>query len=192
MYDINAFVVTTLDFQYIEVWINPTVSQNAQSNSSIPCNYTIYIPQYIDEYISIITLINATNNSFTAILSGSQSYYEVVYTYATGNLTVKTKFERYGNCQMFDRFPVNVLLDSSGNIEAMIAECSQNYHILRLQTYQRLSSDSVVIFTGYLQLFTRYGPTSSYGTATIPAYNPIHILKLSNTMINQLFLLYRN
>ncbi len=111
----------TLGFQYIEVWINPTVPQNAQSNSSIPCNYTIYIPQYIDEYISIITLINATSNSFTAILSGSQSYYEVFYTYSTGILIVKTKFDRYGNCQIFDKFPVNVLLDSSGNIEALIA-----------------------------------------------------------------------
>jgi hypothetical protein len=111
VYDIDAFLVISLDFQNIEVWINPPIPQSSQSNSSIPSNYTIYIPQYINEYISIITLIEATDNSFNAILSGQQSYYEVVYTYSTQQLTVKTKFQRYGNCQTFDKFPVNVLLD---------------------------------------------------------------------------------
>ena len=44
VYDINAFIVTTIDFQYIEVWIDPPIPSSSQPNQSIPCDYSIYIP----------------------------------------------------------------------------------------------------------------------------------------------------
>lgn len=192
-FDVNEFVVATLDFQYIQVWVNPQLSSNTtSSNQTIPCNYTIYIPSFLNEDISIISLINATSTSFTAILSGTQAYYEVVFTYSTQQTTINTIFQRYGNCELFDRFPVNVLLDKQGNVEALVAECNQNEDILRLQTYERINSTSIVIYTGYLQFYSKYGPTSYLATSQIPAFNPIRLLELSNTMINKLFLLYRN
>lgn len=95
IYGQNSFIVTTLDFQFIELFINPQVP--SQSYASISPNFTINLDQYIAEDISIITLVSGNSSSFTAILSGTQAYYEVIYVF-NGSLTILTIFQRYANC----------------------------------------------------------------------------------------------
>lgn len=44
VYSPDSFVVVTLDFQYIEVWLNPQLPSNTTINQTVSCNYSIYLP----------------------------------------------------------------------------------------------------------------------------------------------------
>lgn len=135
----EEFIIVTLDFQSVQVWVNPDSPNQVTNQSILQSTYSINLSDYLNDNISVITLTSANCTSFSAVLSGALAYYETIYFYGQ-QLEILSVYQRYGNCEEFDRLPVSVLLDNNNRIQALIAECNQNENILRLQTYERINS----------------------------------------------------
>ncbi len=66
-----------------------------------------------------------------------------------------------------------------------MAECAENINTIRLGEYESINSSNVTIITGYMQIYTRYGPKCGPNE-----YMPIRIIPISSNMVDSLFKTY--
>lgn len=96
----NNFVVMSIDYYFLQVYLNPQVQPNS---TIIPSNYSINYTQYINEpYCSAIRIINSSFTNSFSILSCSYNYYYARIDFAQQSLTVVNRFARYSQCDMQD------------------------------------------------------------------------------------------
>ena len=62
----------------------------------------------------------------------------------------------------------------------LFAQCRQNGYIFRLQEYETINSSTVIIYTGYMQVFSYKGPLSP--NCQKDSLSPQKIIPLSSSM----------
>lgn len=186
----SLYVVISIDYLTIQVFINPQVQPNG---GPITSNYTIQYSNFIDEvYCSVIKIINITMTNSYGIMSCSSAYYYVNINFVAATIDILQKFVRYSQCDLSDEFkPITVeaLNQTTGvmDLQIFFAECKQNDFTYKLQTYETINSSMPIIYTGYLQVFAvngPLGPNCSSGTS------PSKIVPISSPMNYPLFISY--
>lgn len=112
----DDYYIFTIDYNIIEVYINPTVDVN-NTHEPIGSNYSINYTQYIHEdYCSVIKVTAANSTNAYAFLSCPQFYYQCLITYSSTSLKILSKFARYSQCSYQDVFKPQVVMKNNSTI----------------------------------------------------------------------------
>lgn len=183
-YNSKMYLVVTIDVNTMQVFINPQVLEN---NTQILSNYSFNYTQYVEQpYCSVVKIINSTLQYTYITLSCSHYYYYMSLNFTSGLINIYNKFARYSQCDLYDQFKPSVIMNNG--LQMLLAQCRQNDYTFRLQTYETINSSSVVIFTGYLQIFIITGPLGP--NCQNDSISPVKIVPLSTSMNNPLFISY--